>query len=69
MSLTWDFLVVGIMNFYNEKISRVHHSGKFAPRENSPLYGSYLQMHSLLYGSYLQIQNQMQDIFHKCVII
>ena len=45
MFLTWVFLLFGSWISTSEKCLlklRVHHLGKFAPRENNPLYGMSL---------------------------
>ena len=43
MLITWDYSVVGLVNFLIGKISskaKTHLSGKFVPMENNLLYGN-----------------------------
>ena len=45
MLLMWDYSAVGLVNFQIRKLLlklRVHHSGKFAPRENNQLAIQYI---------------------------
>ena len=68
MLLTWDFSIVELMNFQFKKIllKLKHHLGKFAARENNPLYSTYVCLKC--YGqierwSVVQIAHHLQPNF------